>query len=125
MPTGFAPLTIGVSSDSSLLQNTLLEHFTHLSDPCIDRIKNHLLLDIVAIAILAVLAGADGWEAIEIFGLSRQAWLAQFLRLPNGIPSHDTFRRVFARLDRQQFQQCFRHWINTLTQSLGVQGKRN
>ncbi len=121
MPTGFAPGTVGASSDSSLMQNTLLEHFTHLSDPRIDRTKNHLLIDIVAIAILAVIAGADGWEAIVIFGLSRQGWLEQFLSLPNGIPSHDTFRRLFARLDPQQFQQCFRHWINALTQSLGVQ----
>lgn len=121
MPRGFAPPTVGVSGDSSLVQNTLLEHFTHLSDPRIDRTKDHLLLDIVAIAILAVIAGADGWEAIETFGLSRQAWLAQFLCLPNGIPSHDTFRRVFARLDPQQFQHCFRNWVNALTESLGVQ----
>ena len=123
MPRGFAPPTVGVSGDSSLGQNTLLEHFTHLSDPRIDRTKDHLLLDIVAIAILAVIAGADGWEAIETFGLSRQAWLAQFLCLPNGIPSHDTFRRVFARLEPQQFQHCFRNWVNALTESLGVQEK--
>src|SRR3712207_973120 len=128
MARGFAPQnegsivpTTGASGDTNLLQNTLLKHFTHLSDPRIDRTKDHLLLDIIAIAILAVIAGADGWEAIETFGLSRQAWLAQFLSLPNGVPSHDTFRRVFARLDPQQFQQCFLNWINALTESLGVQ----
>lgn len=128
MPKGFAPQepegsvpTAGASSGSSLLQNTLLEHFVDLRDPRIDRTKDHLLLDIIAIAILAVIAGADGWEAIVTFGQSRQAWLAQFLSLPNGIPSHDTFRRLFARLDPMPFQQCFLNWVNALTQSLGVQ----
>lgn len=109
------------ASEGGILQDTLLEHFSQLSDPRIDRTKAHLLLDIIAIAVLAVLAGADGWEAIETFGQSRQAWLAQFLSLPNGIPSHDTFRRLFARLDPIQFQQCFRNWVNALTQALGAQ----
>ena len=127
MTSGFAPQpptdspTLPCQTEQSLLKDTLFEHFAQLPDPRIDRTKDHLLLDIIAIAILAVIAEADGWEAIETFGKSKQAWLGQFLRLPNGIPSHDTFRRVVARLDPQQFQQCFLNWINALTQSLGAQ----
>ena len=76
-------------------------YFAALPDPRIDRTKKHQLIDILAIALCAVIAGADSWEEIERFGKARHAWLKRFLALPNGIPSHDTFNRVFAALDRK------------------------
>jgi hypothetical protein len=73
-------------------------HFGDLGDPRIDRTKLHDLLDILIIAICAVIAGADNWEDVEEFGKARLEWFRTFLELPNGIPSHDTFTRVFACL---------------------------
>ncbi len=78
-------------------------------------------MNVVTIAILAVIAGADGWTAIETYGKAKHEWLEQFLVMPLGVPSHDTFARVFARLDPQQLQQCFLIWIDAITQRLGVQ----
>ncbi len=86
---------------------SLAHHFAGLTDPRIDRSKLHDLLDIVAIAICAVTAGAETWDDIEDFGQAKHDWLSTFLALPNGIPSHDTFRRLFERLDPDQFQRCF------------------
>ena len=79
-----------------------------------------MLLDIVVIAICGVICGCDDWQQIETFGRSRREWLQKFLRLPHGIPSHDTFERVFDRLDPQAFQACFRHWMQALNQVLGL-----
>lgn len=103
------------------LESTILKHFDELEDPRIERSKQHQLIDIVALAILAVLAGADGWTAIETYGQAKVEWLRQFLELPNGIPSHDTIARVFSRLDPQAFEQCFLNWIASITQALGAQ----
>lgn len=83
----------------------------HLRDLRIDRTKLHKLLDIVVIAVCAVICGADSWEDMQRFGEAKYNWLKGFLELPNGIPSHDTFGRVFARLDPEQFEACFRRWI--------------
>ena len=66
-------------------------------------------------------AGGNGWEDMEVYGLSKQAWLSTFLALPNGIPSADTFRRVFERMNPQQFEHCFEQWITQLVQDLGIQ----
>lgn len=81
---------------SSPAAPNLTKHFANLTDPRVDRTKEHLLLDMVVIAICAILAGADGWVAVEAFGHAKEKWLRTFLALPNGIPSHDTFGRVFA-----------------------------
>jgi predicted transposase YbfD/YdcC len=95
-------------------------YFTRLRDPRRKHLKRHLLIDIIVIAICAVIAGADDWQQIVIFAQHRRAWLETFLSLPNGIPSHDTFERVFERLDPQAFQACFRQWVEALAQTLGL-----
>jgi len=104
------------------------EHFGKVTDPRINRTKEHKLIDIIAIAICAVICGAEGWVDIELYGKSKQPWLSTFLELPNGIPSHDTFGRVFALLDAQQFQWAFYEWVfavNTLIpgQVINIDGK--
>jgi predicted transposase YbfD/YdcC len=98
---------------------TLEAQFADLTDPRSDHTLRHKFIDIIIIAILAVLASADGWTDIEEFGKAKETWLRRYLELPHGIPSHDTFRRVFILLDPQAFQQCFMNWvqaIHTLTQ---------
>lgn len=101
-----------------LVKNNPLQHlhtaFGEVRDPRLDRTKAHLLTDIIGIAVCAVISGADSWVAIEEFGQVKQAWLAQFLTLTNGIPSHDTFGRVFAALDAEQFQQGFVRWVRAI-----------
>ena len=87
------------------------EHFSKVSDPRVDRTKEHKLMDMIAIAICAVICGAEGWVDIELFGKSKLPWLKTFLELPNGIPSHDTFGRVFSRIDAQEFQLAFYEWV--------------
>lgn len=96
------------------------KYFRKLRDPRIHRHKRHLLLDIIVITICAVICGCNDWQQIETFARARQDWLRKFLRLPNGIPSHDTFERVFDRLDPQAFQACFRAWMQALHEALGL-----
>jgi predicted transposase YbfD/YdcC len=95
-------------------------HFAALQDPRIERTRLHELMDILIIAICAVICGAEGWEDIAKYGLAKQDWLRTFLSLPNGIPSHDTFRRVFCLLDPAAFHQCFQSWIDALSAGLGL-----
>lgn len=92
-------------------EGAISQHFSKLDDPRVDRTKKHRLLDIVTIAICAVISGADTWVDVETFGWAKLDWFKTFLELPNGIPSHDTFGRVFSRLDAEQFQTCFLEWI--------------
>lgn len=94
---------------------SLLTHFAQLKDPRDERGKEHLLLDIASIAICAVICGAESWTDIEQYGQSKLDWLKTFLALPNGIPTHDTFARLFARLDPEQMQQCFVRWITAIS----------
>lgn len=92
----------------------LLRAFDSLQDPRMDRTKRHSLTDILTIAICATICGADGWPDVEMFGKCKEKFFRTFLELPNGIPSHDTFRRVFMLLKPEDFEQCFREWINEL-----------
>src|SRR4030065_439403 len=108
---------------------SIAKHFSKVKDPRIDRSKRHRLLDIIIIAICGVICGADSWVDIELFGKTKIDWLKTFLRLPNGIPSHDTFGRVFAALSPQEFESSFMEWvqaINQLTQGqvIAIDGKQ-
>lgn len=107
---------------------SLVESFSDLEDPRADYGKRHLLLDIIIIAICAVVCGADSWTEVELFGRSKEKWLRTFLELPHGIPSHDTFGRVFQRLDPVAFGQRFREWTQRVEevsagQVVAVDGK--
>jgi predicted transposase YbfD/YdcC len=104
-------------------------HFAHVDDPRIDRNKAHSLLNMFVIAICAIICGANDWVAVEEFGNAKITWLRRFLALPNGIPSHDTFGRVFARLDPDQLEQGFTSWFAALHEAtegevVAVDGKR-
>jgi predicted transposase YbfD/YdcC len=94
---------------------TIIVQFADLEDP---RRYNrwHLLHDIIVIAICAAVAGADDWVEVETFGQAKEDWLRGFLELPHGIPSHDTFGRVFAALDPEQFRECFIRWTQTASE---------
>ena len=100
------------------LQASLSNYLDDIPDPRVDRTKHHLLKDILAIAILAAIAGADGWEDIENYGLSKQQWLEEFLELPNGIPSDDTFRQVFEKLDPKVLKQKLSQWLQQIMGSV-------
>lgn len=98
------------------LEETFLAHFKNLDDPRLNTHRNfqHNLGDIFIITVLATICGADNWMEIERFGLAKQSWLETFLELPHGIPSHDTFSRLFASLEPNQFETCFNQWIASL-----------
>jgi predicted transposase YbfD/YdcC len=107
---------------------SLEEHFTKVTDPRGPNIE-HLFFDILAIAILGTICGADNWVEIEQFGYQKLNWLGQYLTLPNGIPSHDTFGRVFSQMDPEEFQDSFAEWVKALHQItqgqvIGMDGKQ-
>ena len=89
-------------------------YFADLVDPRVERTRDHALLDLIIIAIAASICGADSWVAVEEFGRAKRPWLETILTLPNGIPSHDTFGRVFARIDPGQFQASFVAWVQAM-----------
>lgn len=99
---------------------SLTQHFRKLKDPRRAHRRLHRLQDIIVIARCAVWAGAQDWPEIELFGRKRRDWLQGFLELPNGIPSHDTFERVFDRLQPHAFQACFRAWVQALQEALSL-----
>jgi predicted transposase YbfD/YdcC len=102
---------------------SLQHHFAELADPRSERSRRHELLDVVGIAICAVISGAESWTAVEAYGHAKRDWLARHFRLPNGIPSHDTFRRVFCLLEPEAFQRSFAAWVAALADR-GVGARR-
>ena len=108
---------------------TINKHFKSLPDPRTGNATQHLFLDILVITLCAVICGADGWTEVQRWGEANEAWLRTFLSLPSGVPSHDTFGRVFARLDPQRFRQCFLSWIRAISkltqgQVVAIDGKK-
>jgi predicted transposase YbfD/YdcC len=97
----------------------LLRFFDQIQDPRMDRTKLHLLSDMLVITLCAVICGANNWVEIEMFGKIKLEWLRACLVLPNGIPSHDTFGRVFSILDPDQLERCFRRMTAALAESTG------
>ncbi|MFN7874814.1 MAG: ISAs1 family transposase, partial [Pirellula sp.] len=92
----------------------LAECMAAVEDPRVDRTKAHELVDILVLSVLAVLCGADGWEDIELFGKIRLSWLRKFIKLHNGVPSHDTISRVFRVINPSAFHDAFLAWVNGL-----------
>jgi predicted transposase YbfD/YdcC len=108
---------------------SILKHFGELQDPRTGNAKTHIFLEILIIAILAVICGAEGWSDVELFGKNKKDWLKTFLKLPKGIPSHDTFGRVFAKIKPEEFQKRFIEWVRaiemlTAGQVIAVDGKK-
>jgi predicted transposase YbfD/YdcC len=99
---------------------TIKHHFRKIKDPRINRHKKHELLDIIIIALCAVMCGAKDWQQIATFGRQRHDWLGRFLKLPNGIPSHDTFERVFDLIDPRAFHQSFQNWVAAIAEKLKI-----
>jgi predicted transposase YbfD/YdcC len=108
---------------------SIAKHFEGLQDPRTGNAKQHIFLEILIIAICAVICGADGWSDIELFGKTKKAWLKTFLQLPQGIPSHDTFGRVFAQIKPEEFQKYFVTWVQAIEeltsgQVIAIDGKK-
>ena len=93
----------------------LSQHFSDLDDPRVERRRRHEFIDILVIGICTVICGGDDYPSMEAFGKAKEAWLRTFLELPNGIPSHDTFWRVFSALDPEKFQACFLEWMAAIS----------
>ena len=108
-------------ANATALTEKMESIFSEIKDPRVKRNRVHLLTDILIIAILSVIAGARGWEDMENYGLSKYEWLEQFLKLPEGIPCADTFRRVFERINPLVFEQCFRRWVESIVETVGAQ----
>jgi predicted transposase YbfD/YdcC len=109
-------------------ERSIAAHFANLEDPRVERTKKHSLGAILLIALCAVICGADSWVEVEQFGQAKHEWLATLVALPHGIPSHDTFGRVFAALNAEQFAAGFRSWVQgvhqaTGTEVIGIDGK--
>ena len=93
------------------MKTLLHDFFSQLPDPRIRRNKKHLLIDIVVLTVIAVICGAESWNAIEMFGNSKKDFLSKFLKLPHGIPSYDTINMVFSLINPDKFEQLFAQWV--------------
>ena len=123
MAQGFGKLVLNREQqrEAKILKKSVLQNFQHLEDPRTGRRRDHNLIDIITIAILAVLSGADGFVAIETYGKAKQKWLETFLELPYGIPSHDTFGRIFAQLEPDELEKGFHNWLKIITEKLSLE----
>jgi predicted transposase YbfD/YdcC len=99
---------------------SIKKYFRRLKDPRVVGRSRHLLVDIVVLAICGVIADCDDWPEIVLFAQKRLAWFQRFLKLPNGVPSHDTFERVFSKLEPQALQRCCLAWLRAITDELGI-----
>jgi predicted transposase YbfD/YdcC len=99
---------------------SIKKYFARLKDPRVRGRTRHLLIDIIVIAICGVIANCNDWHDIVLFATKRKAWFRRFLKLPNGVPAHDTFERVFAKLDEPAFQRCCLLWLHEASELLGV-----
>lgn len=116
-------------AEGSKVGASIEQHFGRLVDPRQAMNQEHLFLDILVIAICAIIAGADDWEAVADFGRAKHEWFKRFLSLPQGIPSHDTFWRIFRLLDPEPFQECFLTWVQAVScvtqgQVIAIDGKK-
>jgi predicted transposase YbfD/YdcC len=107
--------------DCEQIQKQWAKHFEDLTDPRGSQGVLHPFISIVMIALLATIGGAKGWEDIETYGVSHKSWLSSFLPLPFGIPSADTYRRLFERISPTAFEQSFQSWLKDLVRDLGAQ----
>jgi len=116
-----------IMSNDPTNSKSLIEHLSIIPDPRVTGRCDHRLVDIIVIAITAILCGADDWNSIEGFGKAKEEWFRKFLQLPSGIPSHDTFRRVFAQISPTVFQECFIEWVRdvagTIKGVIAIDGK--
>jgi predicted transposase YbfD/YdcC len=122
------PTIDSADSNVTVLAQSLHDCFLLIQDHRSTRTLLHQLSDILTIAVLAVIAGGNGWEDMSLYGLSKSDWLSTFLALPNGIPSPDTFRRVFEKIRPQEFERCFELWVrevldDLLPQFIAIDGK--
>ena len=101
------------------MTDSFLQHFEAIEDPRIDRCKRHELLDIILLAVSAVLSGAEGWEQIEDFGIHRLDWLRRYRPFEYGIPRHDTIARVICRLKPEEIETAFQRWMSCIIESTG------
>jgi hypothetical protein len=97
---------------------SLIEHFKDLADPRVDRTKDHDLIDVLIIAVCCLLCAGESFNDMEDFGKAKHDWFKGFLKLRNGIPSHDTFNRVFQALDPKQFLECFLRWTQSVRRAV-------
>ena len=99
-----------------VMASSLLNHCENLEDPRDHRARRHELRNVIFIALRAIAGGADSWPDVEMFGRSKREWFENLLDLPHGIPSHDTFRKVFSMLNPERFQECFSEWTATISE---------
>jgi predicted transposase YbfD/YdcC len=111
---------VSTKSQDHQVEISIIQYFRKLKDPRRKDRCDHPLQDIIVIALCATIAGAQDWQEIVTFGEERLDWLRRFLKLPNGIPSHDTFERVFDRINPQAFQRCFRNWVEAIREVLPI-----